>query len=120
MTEKSDGTTEITCHVDGQEYTLQVSPANMNCGSHGVSESGQTYSDGCTGSDLVSLLLDAQIPVPYSCREGDCSSCIARVIKGDVKELPSDVLAGSDRDLGYIVACRTLLDSPNLEVTFDD
>lgn len=95
------GSTKVVAHVDGQEYNLEIA-------------------DGGSSSDLVSLLLDAEIPVPYSCREGDCSSCIGKMVKGSVSEEPSDVLAQSDREIGYIVTCLARPASSYVEVSFDD
>lgn len=92
---------KIVAHINGQKYV-----AENACGEQ--------------PDDIVSTLLAADIPVPYSCREGDCSSCIGKVMKGKVVEGASDVLAQSDRDIGYIVTCLARPVGHCVEISFDE
>lgn len=120
MNQNANSSIEITCHVDGQTYSVSSPASSFGVDRHQLCDQDQRHADDVTGYDLISIFVEDGVPVPYSCREGDCSSCIARLVKGQVEELPSGVLAATDRDLGYIVACRTLPRSAHLEITFDD
>ncbi|OMC18260.1 2Fe-2S iron-sulfur cluster-binding protein [Mycobacterium colombiense] len=58
------------------------------------------------GQTLVETLLAAGIPVPHSCQQGRCGSCVATVIAGRVDMAPCDVLDAADLDDGLILACQ--------------
>ncbi|NLJ71451.1 MAG: 2Fe-2S iron-sulfur cluster binding domain-containing protein [Syntrophomonadaceae bacterium] len=53
---------------------------------------------------LVIAMERAGIPVPTSCRSGECSLCRVKVLSGQVFESSSHVRK-SDRDNGYVHAC---------------
>lgn len=56
------------------------------------------------GEPLVVAMERAGIPVPTSCRSGECSLCRVKVLSGQVFESSSHVRK-SDRDNGYVHAC---------------
>jgi ring-1,2-phenylacetyl-CoA epoxidase subunit PaaE len=45
------------------------------------------------------------IPLPYSCRAGRCSSCVAKCIKGRVKMSVNEVLTDRDLQDGLVLTC---------------
>lgn len=45
---------------------------------------------------------------PYSCREGQCSTCAIRLLEGEVKMLNNEVLDDEDLDDGIRLACQSL------------
>lgn len=71
-----------------------------------VTCSGVTSSFPPTG-DVVTSAVDAGVEVHYSCREGDCSACIAYVRTGKVITDPGSTLTQEDIDDGFVLACRT-------------
>jgi len=54
----------------------------------------------------------AGLILPYSCRGGNCGSCKAKLISGQVKQNSTDGLSASERQQGYILlcSCRALTD----------
>lgn len=54
-------------------------------------------------------ILDAaqehHIPLPSACRQGDCSVCLARLLKGDVDQQEQAFLSSTEIDQGYTVTC---------------
>lgn len=64
------------------------------------------------------MLLDAGIDVPHSCRQGQCGSCVATVIEGEVDMAACDILEPEDLPDGLILACRARPVSPNLHIEF--
>lgn len=60
-----------------------------------------------TGSNLLDVLREHQIPVSYSCMAGRCQTCRCRVISGDVEQrLPEDIPKMAPGD---ILACCAIL-----------
>lgn len=62
--------------------------------------------------DNQQLLLDqaeqAGIYIPYSCRGGQCGCCKVKLLKGKVDILKSDALTDSEKEQGYLLACRSI------------
>lgn len=67
---------------------------------------------------LVDVLLERGIDVPYSCRSGECGSCAARLVGGEVAMAASDALDQEDIDDGYLLGCQTRPASPVVEIAF--
>ncbi|OBH66369.1 ferredoxin [Mycobacterium colombiense] len=70
------------------------------------------------GQTLVETLLDAGIPVPHSCLQGRCGSCVATVIAGRVDMAQCDVLDAADLDDGLILACQARAAGADVHVEF--
>lgn len=71
------------------------------------------------GKSILQALLDEKHDAPYSCMAGACSTCMAKVKQGSVK---MDVCYALDDDEvadGYILACQSHPDSPDVDITFD-
>jgi ring-1,2-phenylacetyl-CoA epoxidase subunit PaaE len=54
---------------------------------------------------ILSAALAVGIELPYSCRGGRCSSCMAICKKGSVKMSVNDVLTNRDLENNYILTC---------------
>lgn len=67
---------------------------------------------------LVDVLLGRGIRVPYSCREGDCGSCMSKLRRGRVEMACTDALEPEDIEDGYILACQARPTEGPLDVEF--
>ncbi|CAG0926136.1 unnamed protein product [Notodromas monacha] len=94
--EAFSGTAKIIAHYDGQ--TMEA-----NCGEN---------------QDIIRALLDKNYDPPYSCQGGVCSTCMAQVIKGEVKMLKNLVLTKEEIAKGFILACQCLPLSNEIEIEF--
>ncbi|MGW5520558.1 2Fe-2S iron-sulfur cluster-binding protein [Nocardia africana] len=92
----TDNASTVTVRLDGDTHTLAW-PATAN---------------------LVDVLLDAGIDAPFSCREGDCGSCMCSLTAGTVDPGRTEALDPDDLADGYILACQARPTSPELEVEF--
>ncbi|BBX17804.1 3-ketosteroid-9-alpha-hydroxylase [Mycolicibacterium duvalii] len=68
--------------------------------------------------NLVDTMLAAGIEVPYSCREGNCGSCAATVVEGEVDPGNAAILEADDIAEGLILACQARPRSDSVTVEF--
>ncbi len=87
---------EAQVELDGQAYTLRW-PRSRN---------------------LVDTMLAAGIEVPYSCREGNCGSCAATVIEGEVQMGESKLLEAQDIADGLFLACQARPVTDEVKIEF--
>jgi ring-1,2-phenylacetyl-CoA epoxidase subunit PaaE len=55
--------------------------------------------------NILQAALNNNIQLPYSCRGGRCSTCVARCLKGIVKMSINEVLTEKDLNEGLILTC---------------
>ncbi|MFF3210435.1 2Fe-2S iron-sulfur cluster-binding protein [Streptomyces sp. NPDC002886] len=70
-------------------------------------------------TSLLTALLAAGVPAPYSCREGACSACCCRVLEGEVAMVRNEVLAPEDLADGYVLACQALPLGDRVRISYD-
>jgi len=56
-------------------------------------------------STILQAGLDQHIPLPYSCKGGRCSTCVAKCLSGQVKMSVNEVLTEKDLQEGLILTC---------------
>ncbi len=59
------------------------------------------------GQSLLRAALDASLDAPYSCEEGFCGSCVARLLEGEVRMDADDALSAEEKRRGLILACQS-------------
>ncbi|WP_209305779.1 ferredoxin--NADP reductase [Mycobacterium sp. PS03-16] len=69
-------------------------------------------------STLVDVMLAAGLDVPFSCREGQCGSCAATLVRGKVDMPASDILEPDDIEAGTILGCQARPASDDIHVEF--
>jgi 3-ketosteroid 9alpha-monooxygenase subunit B len=70
------------------------------------------------GRNLVDTMMAAGIEVPYSCREGNCGSCAATVVEGQVDLGNAGILEEDDIADGLFLACQACPLSDTIRVEF--
>lgn len=70
------------------------------------------------GRNLVDTMIAAGIEVPYSCREGNCGSCAATVVEGQVDLGNAEILEEEDIADGLFLACQASPLSNSIKVEF--
>lgn len=79
------------------------------------------------GQSVLDAALEAKILLPYSCRGGTCSSCMAKVISGqfDAGPAPEQILMPEELAAGYSLMCQAhpstdlVIESPHASVMTD-
>jgi len=54
---------------------------------------------------VLQAALQNNIPLPYSCRAGICSACMAKCASGKIEMAVNDVLTDNDLSLGWVLTC---------------
>ena len=57
-------------------------------------------------TNIVQALLDKNIEPPYSCLSGTCSTCMAKLVEGEVAMDVSIGLEEDEKEKGYIFTCQ--------------
>jgi CDP-4-dehydro-6-deoxyglucose reductase/ferredoxin-NAD(P)+ reductase (naphthalene dioxygenase ferredoxin-specific) len=62
-----------------------------------------------SGDTVLSSLLRAGVPFPFSCQAGNCGTCKCRLVAGEVLllEHSAQALSAEERAAGLILACRS-------------
>jgi 3-ketosteroid 9alpha-monooxygenase subunit B len=66
------------------------------------------YDDWAPTTKLLDHLESRGVKAPYSCREGECSTCEFQLLEGEVKLLNNGVLGEDDLDEEIRLACQAL------------
>ena len=74
----------VKVKLDGQEIDLQITDS----------------------TNIVQALLDKNIEPPYSCLSGTCSTCMAKLVEGEVVMDVSIGLEDDEKEDGYILTCQ--------------
>ena len=69
---------------------------------------------------LLDSILNNNIDVPYSCQGGVCSSCIARIKKGQIEMKTNQILTDKEIEEGLILTCQSIPKSKDIVIDFDD
>jgi ferredoxin-NADP reductase len=67
---------------------------------------------------ILQAALQNNIPLPYSCRIGDCSTCAAICKNGKIAMAKNDVLTDTDLATGWILTCTGHALTDDVEITF--
>lgn len=69
---------------------------------------------------ILEALIDKGYNPPYSCGTGACSTCIAKVIKGEVSMDVNHALDPDEVVNGYVLSCQSHPVSKDVEISYDE
>jgi ferredoxin-NADP reductase len=69
---------------------------------------------------ILQAALQNNLQLPYSCRNGICSTCTARRISGQVSMVKNDVLTDADIRSGLVLTCTGHPVSEGVEISFEE
>ena len=68
---------------------------------------------------ILESLMDAGTEPPYSCMNGVCSSCVAKMVRGNVEMETCLALEDDEIAAGYILTCQSHPLTPEIEIEYD-
>jgi ring-1,2-phenylacetyl-CoA epoxidase subunit PaaE len=72
-----------------------------------------------TDQTILESLLDAGYDPPYSCTSGVCTTCMAKLNKGQVEMEVNYGLGEEDVNEGFILTCQSHPTTDEIEVNYD-
>lgn len=91
MTDDEGDETELAADGAGEAYTVEF-----------VNEGEEIQ---CPADEyILNAAEDAEIQLPYSCLQGVCAACSARV-EGEVDQSEQMILSQYEKDQGYVMLC---------------
>ncbi|MDJ1472022.1 ferredoxin--NADP reductase [Cytophagaceae bacterium DM2B3-1] len=69
--------------------------------------------------NILQAALKQGIQLPYSCRGGRCSTCVARCLKGKVHMSINEVLTDQDMEEGWVLTCTGYPETDEVELSFE-
>ena len=71
------------------------------------------------GKTVLETAREAGVEPPYSCEDGYCSCCMAKLLEGQVKMRKNDCLTQRDLDDGWVLTCQSIPQTPTVKVDWD-
>jgi ring-1,2-phenylacetyl-CoA epoxidase subunit PaaE len=68
---------------------------------------------------ILNEAIKAGLDLPFSCKGGVCSTCRARLEKGEVEMLINYALEKDELERGYVLTCQSLAKSKEISINFD-
>lgn len=78
-----------------------------------------SWDDWSGAEPLLEFLESKGLAAPYSCRQGECSSCAVRLLEGEVTLGRNETLDEEDLAAGYRLACQARAATEKLRVSYD-
>ena len=72
------------------------------------------------GETLLNCARRAGLSPPYSCEEGDCGTCMAKLVEGSATMRVNDALMDDEVAEGYILTCQAIPDVAVVKVSYDE
>ncbi|MEO0937518.1 MAG: 2Fe-2S iron-sulfur cluster-binding protein [Pseudomonadota bacterium] len=71
------------------------------------------------GTSVLDAALAANLEAPYACKAGVCSTCKAKVTRGEVEMLANHALEDYEVERGYVLTCQSYPLTDELAVDYD-
>jgi ring-1,2-phenylacetyl-CoA epoxidase subunit PaaE len=68
---------------------------------------------------ILNEAIKAGLDLPFSCKGGVCSTCRAKLEKGEVEMLINYALEKDELEQGYVLTCQSLAKSKEISINFD-
>ena len=71
------------------------------------------------GKTVLETARDAGVEPPFSCEDGYCSCCMAKLVEGQVKMRKNDCLTQRDLEQGWVLTCQSVPQTTTVEIDWD-
>ena len=73
-----------------------------------------------TGETILAAAIRAGLDVPFSCQDGYCSCCMAKIKRGEVFMASREALTDKDIAKGWILTCQAKPTTSECEVDYEE
>lgn len=71
------------------------------------------------GTTVLQTARQMGMSPPSQCEAGNCATCMAKLVEGEVTMLVNDALAPDEVDEGWILTCQSVPTTPTVHVVYD-
>ena len=71
------------------------------------------------GSTILQMGRQMGISPPSQCEAGNCATCMARLVEGEVTMAVNDALTPDEVEEGWILTCQSVPTTPTVHVSYD-
>jgi ferredoxin len=71
------------------------------------------------GSTILQMGRQMGMSPPSQCEAGNCATCMAKLVEGDVTMLVNDALTPDEVEEGWILTCQSIPTTPTVQVDYD-
>jgi len=100
---------EMAARADGQKGT-QVTV---------IIEGAERQFEMTKGQSVLDAALENGQEAPYSCKAGVCSTCICKVLEGEVEMISNHALEDYEVERGYVLSCQSYPLTDTLKIDYD-
>jgi ring-1,2-phenylacetyl-CoA epoxidase subunit PaaE len=68
------------------------------------------------GVSILDAALSQNLPIPYSCRRGVCSTCMGKIVSGQVEMIDEDSLLDFEKEQGFVLVCQSHPTSEGIKI----
>jgi ferredoxin-NADP reductase len=72
------------------------------------------------GTTILQTARQAGLTPPSSCEAGNCATCMAKLVAGEVTMFVNDVLTDDELAEGWILTCQSVPTTPTVHVVYED
>jgi ferredoxin-NADP reductase len=94
---EGEGTTAVTIELDRKKATADYRP----------------------GTTLLQTARQLGMSPPFSCEQGNCATCMAKVVEGSAKMHVNDALTPDEVEEGWVLTCQAVPTSPTVHVIYE-
>ncbi len=76
--------------------------------------------DHYAGTTILQTARQAGLSPPSSCEAGNCATCMAKLVDGEVTMFVNDVLTDDEVADGWILTCQSVPTTPTVHVAYED
>ncbi|MBO29599.1 MAG: phenylacetic acid degradation protein [Rhodobacteraceae bacterium] len=71
------------------------------------------------GQSVLEAALENNLDAPFACKAGVCSTCMGKVLEGEVEMLSNHALEDYEVERGYVLTCQSYPVSDKLTIDYD-
>ena len=71
------------------------------------------------GQSVLEAALENNLDAPFACKAGVCSTCMGKVVEGEVEMLSNHALEDYEVERGYVLTCQSYPVSDKLTIDYD-